>query len=323
MRGHGVPGGRGPQPRGGAGSVGIEPLNFTTPDRHRPVSPRTGPFAKRDFLSALWRHTAHPGQVPRVLADDAGEVVLVEESGGIGLLGHEDLVDYRSPLGDAVDLLADRFRLLERGSEFRFDSLPATSARVFGTALDRAGVAHRAVPHTATALLDLPGSFDDYLMSIGKKERHETRRKRRRFEATLGPPRIVTHEDPDPVLEDFFRLHRSSRGNKGSFMTDRMAGMFADLLCGAGWRLDALYGDEARLVAAGIGYADESGYYLYNSAYDSDLGHVSPGVVLLSELIRRAIGGGLEVFDFLKGEETYKFRMGARRRQLFVVEGSR
>ena len=258
-----------------------------------------------------------------MLADEAGEVVLIEEAGRIGLLGHEDLVDYRSPLGEAVDLLTEWFRMLERGRSFRFDSLPAGSARVFSTALDRAGATHRTVAHTATALLDLPGSFDDYLMSISKKERHETRRKRRRFEATLGPPRIVSLVDPGPVLEDFFRLHRLSKGGKGSFMTDRMAAMFGDLLGGAGWRLDALYGAEPRLVAAGIGYADESGYYLYNSAYDPDFRRVSPGVVLLSELIRTAIGDGLEVFDFLKGEETYKFRMGARRRPLFVVEGSR
>ena len=323
MRGDRTPGDRWSRPHGSAGQVGIEPLTFATRDRHRPVSPRIGPFANRHFLSTLWRHTALPGQVPRVLADDTGEVVLMEEAGGIGLLGHEDLVDYRSPLGDAVDLLADRFRRLQSGRRFRFDSLPATSARVFSTALDRAGVAHRTVPHTAAALLELPGSFDDYLMSIGKKERHETRRKRRRFAAALGPPRIVTLEEAGPALEDFFRLHRRSRGSKGSFMTDRMAGMFADLLGGAGWRLDALYGDEPRLVAAVIGYADRSGYYLYNSAYDPDLGHASPGVVLLSELIRMAIGNGWEVFDFLKGEETYKLRMGARRRPLFVVEGSR
>ena len=311
----------GSHPDGGAGRVGIHPLTFTTPDRHQPVSPKVGPFAKRHFLDTVWRHTALPGQVPVVLAGDEGEVVLVEEPGAIGLLGHEDLVDYRSPLGDTVDLLADRFSRLEPGLRFRFDSLPEGSARVFAAALDRAGVIHRSVRHTATALLELPGSFDDYLMSIGKKERHETRRKRRRFEAALGPPRIVTFEDAGPVLEDFFRLHRRSSGSKGSFMTERMAGMFADLLGGAGWRLDALYGAEPRLVAAVIGYSDGSGYYLYNSAYDPELSHASPGVVLLSELIRMAIGGGLEVFDFLKGEETYKLRMGARRRPLFVVEG--
>lgn len=323
MREESVSGGAGSLPLGRVEKDRIEPLTFTTPDRHRPVSQRIGPFATRHFVNTLWRHTALPGQVAIVLGDDEGEVVLIEDTDGIGLPGHEDLVDYRAPLGDTVALLTDRFRRLQPGCKFRFDSLPATSARVFTTALGRAGVPYREIPHTTTALLELPGTFEDYLMSIGKKERHETRRKRRRFEATMGSPRIVTHEDAGPVLDDFFELHRRSKGSKGLFMTDRMASLFADLLGGAGWRLDALCGDDRRLVAAAIGYADGSGYYLYNSAYDPDFGHVSPGVVLLSELIRTAIAAGLEVFDFLKGEEVYKLRMGARRRPLFVVESRR
>ena len=256
-----------------------------------------------------------------VLADERGEVALVEDSDGLGLPGHEDLVDYRSPVGDTVHLLAECFGQLGRGRRLRFDSLPATAAAVFTAALDRAGIPHRTVPHTTTAVVDLPGSFDDYLMSIRKKERHETRRKRRRFAAALGKPRVVTFPEAGPALEEFFRLHRRAEGSKGSFMTDRMAGMFGDLLGGEGWRLDALYGDDPRPAAAVIGYADRSGYYLYNSAYDPDLRGASPGVVLLSELIRSAIESGLEVFDFLKGDETYKFRLGARSRSLFVVEG--
>ena len=290
-------------------------------DRYPPTAPRVGPFAGRHFLSTVWRHTALPGQVPCVLEDDKGEVVLVEDSDGLSLLGHEDLVDYRSPAGDTKELLADLFRQLGPGRRLRFDSLPSGAAEVFTTALDRAGIHHRTAPHTATAVLDLPGSFDDYLMAISKKERHETRRKRRRFESALGAPRVVTFREAGPALEDFFCLHRRSQGRKGSFMTDRMAGMFADLLGGEGWQIDALYGDDPRLAAAVLGYADESGYYLYNSAYDPDLRHASPGVVLLSELIRLAIGNGMVVFDFLKGDETYKFRMGARPRSLFLVEG--
>ena len=291
-------------------------------DRHPPAASGIGPFASPHFLDTVWRHTALPGQVPLVLADEDGGVVLVESGDRIGMVGHEDLVDYRSPTGDIRALLADRFRRLDPGRRFRFDSLPARAANVFTTALDEAGIPYRVAPHTSTAVLDLPASYDDYLGSLGKKERHETRRKGRRFEAALGAPRVVTSRETGPALESFFRLHRRSHGSKGSFMTDRMAGMFTDLLAGDGWQLDAMYGEGPRLVAAVIGYVDRSGYYLYNSAYDPELCHASPGVVLLSEMIRLAIGKGLEVFDFLKGDERYKFRMGARSRSLFVVEGT-
>ena len=290
--------------------------------QHPPAAPRTGPFATRHFLDTVWRHTALPGQSPLILADGRGEAALLEDDGLIRLLGHEDLVDYRSPAGDASALLEDRFRRLAPGCRFRFDSLPARAAEVFTTALDRAGIPYRSAPHSSTAVLNLPGAFDDYMAAIGKKERHETRRKGRRFEAALGAPRLVTYREAGPALEGFFELHRRSKGSKGSFMTDRMEGMFTDLLAGEGWRLDALYGDGPQMAAAVIGYADRSGYYLYNSAYDPGLRRTSPGVVLLAEMIRASIEAGMEVFDFLKGEEKYKFRLGARFRPLFLVEGA-
>jgi len=39
---------------------------------------------------------------------------------------------------------------------------------------------------------------------------------------------------------------------------------------------------------------------------------LSPGIVLLSALIERAIGEGLERFDFMRGLERYKLELGAR-----------
>ena len=47
----------------------------------------------------------------------------------------------------------------------------------------------------------------------------------------------------------------------------------------------------------------------------------SPGVVLVSMLIERAIEAEKRVFDFLKGDETYKFRLGAAPRPLYEVTG--
>ena len=81
----------------------------TSTSGHRTAAERVGPFATRDFLATVWRHTAAPGQAPLILSDERGEVVLVEEGDHLGLLGHEDLVDYRSPLGDAVDLLVELY----------------------------------------------------------------------------------------------------------------------------------------------------------------------------------------------------------------------
>ena len=288
---------------------------------HRAAAERVGPFATRHFLATVWRHTASPGQAPLILSDERGEVALVEDGEHLGLLGHEDLVDYRSPLGDAADLLVEHFGTLGRGRSFRFDSLPSGAADVITAALDRAGIGYHMAPHAETAVVDVPETFDQYLTAIGKKQRHEARRKRRRFVGEMGGVRLATIDEPGPVLDDFFRLHRRSAGRKGRFMTDQMEEMFTDLLRGEGWRLDALYGESNLPVAVVIGYSDADGYYLYNSAYDPDFRRVSPGVVLLTELIAATIAEGGGVFDFLKGAEPYKYRMGARARPLFLVEG--
>ena len=85
--------------------------------------------------------------------------------------------------------------------------------------------------------------------------------------------------------------------------------------------MDVLYGDEHPL-AASFGFEEDDAYYLYNTAYDPAASSLSPGVVLLYALIRGCIRRGLRTFDFLKGDEPYKFRMGAEPRRLYVIEGS-
>ena len=292
------------------------------PGRPPAAAPSIGPFADPFFLETMWRRTARPGQRPVVLADDRGSAVLVEEADRLSLVGHEDLVDYRSPRGDASGPLADFLREKGGGRRMRFDSLPREAARVFTAALEQAGAEYSVREHAAAAVMRLPGSYEDHLAGLGKKERHETRRKLRRFEAGLGAPRLVAHHRPGPHLDRFFALHRMADGPKGSFMTPAMEALFADLLTGEGWRLDALCGEDGEMAAASFGYADRQGYYLYNSSYDPRLRGESPGAVLLTLLVKRAIEEGREVFDFLKGGETYKYRMGAQARPLFLIEGS-
>jgi CelD/BcsL family acetyltransferase involved in cellulose biosynthesis len=100
-----------------------------------------------------------------------------------------------------------------------------------------------------------------------------------------------------------------------------MVAWFTDLAGQDGWRIDLLSGEEGIPLAATFGWADHHAYYLYNSAYDRRAGG-SPGMVLLSMLIERTIEAGVGVFDFLKGDEPYKQRLGATGRPLYAFEGT-
>jgi CelD/BcsL family acetyltransferase involved in cellulose biosynthesis len=50
---------------------------------------------------------------------------------------------------------------------------------------------------------------------------------------------------------------------------------------------------------------------LYNSGFDPDARAMSPGVVLIARTIEDAITRGFRRYDFLRGEEPYKYGFGA------------
>lgn len=286
-----------------------------------PTAPGTGPFTSRAFLETWWAHRSRPDDELLLVTSDDALLPLLRRDDLVAFLGEQDLTDYHSPRGD--DLTQATRSLVAAanpGWRFSFNSVPEPAAWQLQTALDANGVAATTTRHQAAAVIDLPATYDAYLEGIGKKQRHETRRKRRRFAEELGEPRLERRSG-DEAVATFAAMHRLSSGDKATFMSPQMEGFFAGLHRDAGAVIDVLCGDQDKPVAAGFGFEDAAGYYMYNSAFDPDAGAGSPGVVLVSLLIERAVAEGKAVFDFLKGDEPYKFRLGARERPLFEVTG--
>ena len=284
------------------------------------LAPRVGPFAGREVLRSWWECCGE-GEV--VLVEGDGSLLPLQRHGSVvRSLGHEDLFDYHSPLGsDPTRLVAALATSLEPGMTIDLNSLPAEAAGPVLDGLSSAGLRPTATVHESAAVLNLPGGYDDYLAALDKKQRHETRRKTRRFSEAIGQPRLEEAKGKDAVAR-FAKMHRRSDGRKGQFMDETMKGFFVSLHERAGARLDFLYGDDAEPVAAAFGWWDDDGYYLYNSAYDPDASAASPGIVLVSELIRRTAEAGTLRFDFLKGDEVYKYRLGAEARPLWRIEAT-
>jgi CelD/BcsL family acetyltransferase involved in cellulose biosynthesis len=97
-------------------------------------------------------------------------------------------------------------------------------------------------------------------------------------------------------------------------MTAEKAAFFQDLarvLGASGWfELTLLYADDVA-IAALCSFPYGSTYAAYNAGFHPDYGHLSAGIVLFADRIREAINRRFAHFDFLRGDERYKYRFGA------------
>ncbi|MGH7413766.1 MAG: GNAT family N-acetyltransferase [Candidatus Rokuibacteriota bacterium] len=174
-------------------------------------------------------------------------------------------------------------------------------------------------------VLALPKTWDEYLTRLSGKDRHELRRKMRRLERELPGATARSHGEPvgwDRAMTRFLTLHRLSKVGKARFMDEGMERFFRSAtaaLAAKGWaRLWFLDFEESEVAAfLCIEYAGRVG--LYNSGFDPARAQLAPGIVLLAHVIRDAIERGVPTFDFLRGEEPYKYGFGPSPEDVFNI----
>ncbi|MBX2999974.1 MAG: GNAT family N-acetyltransferase [Caldilineaceae bacterium] len=169
--------------------------------------------------------------------------------------------------------------------------------------------------------IPLPLRYADYLTNqVDKKQRHEIRRKQRRAEREIQVDFYLVQPgiddfDLDAELDDFIRLQRLSSPDKEEFMTPEMQRFFkvmARRMLDAGFLRLAFLSLNGKKAATLFAFEYRRQFLLYNSGYDtSDMAHYSPGWVLLAYLIQYAIAAGCQIFDFLQGDEEYKYHFGS------------
>jgi CelD/BcsL family acetyltransferase involved in cellulose biosynthesis len=163
-----------------------------------------------------------------------------------------------------------------------------------------------------------PGmDFEAYLGTLDKKERHEVRRKLRRAEAA-GEVRLERSADPVGDLDAFVDLHQKRWGADGLFPPTAGGEQSRTFFR----RMFELLGDDGtfqlhfltvggRRVAAGVWFEDADAWYLYNAGVDPEARELSPGVLFSGTAIQAAIAAGRRRFDYLRGDEPYKYEWGA------------
>jgi CelD/BcsL family acetyltransferase involved in cellulose biosynthesis len=265
-------------------------------------------------------------QLLTLRADDgslAGLLPLCEERDGCwGLMGGADVSDYLDLIAPAGAEEEAWHALLQHRAahavEWDLHAVRSASptAQVLARLAPSAGLRAVVDVQDRCPILKLPATWDAYLATLPGKDRHELRRKMRKLERELPGAAVRSHAEAagwDDALGAFLALHRRSKVGKARFMDERMEAFFRDVtaaLVGQGWaRLWFLESDGVPVASfLCVEHGDSVG--LYNSGFDPVHARLAPGIVLLAHVIRDAVERGVPVFDFLRGEESYKQDFG-------------
>ncbi len=170
-------------------------------------------------------------------------------------------------------------------------------------------------------VLTLPeGGWEEYLAQLDGKARHEIRRKIRRAEAS-GPIAFTLAPLNAESVDTFIDLHQARWGEEGLFPSTeggdrsrrflhRLTELEAQEGAGAQLQFGQVRVGE-RLIFATVGFDDGTTCYFYNAGMDPAARDLSPGVTGTAAYLRDRMEAGRGRFDFLRGNEPYKYEWGA------------
>jgi CelD/BcsL family acetyltransferase involved in cellulose biosynthesis len=309
------------------------------------------PFSRYEYQAAWWEHrgggewtdaqlvlvTAREderliGIAPLFLADYDGQSALMLV-GSIEISDYLDLIvrmdDHARFVSGLLDFLLDM-----RAGETRPDSwsgldwynLPDSSPTLAALKAesDRRGWSHFEEMYRPTPRIALNGSFDEYLSRVDKKQRHEIRRKMRRAEESGRGVRwfISDMNDAEAEIDAFLSLMEHDEG-KAEFLRDAMRGQMRAVIRAAhenGWLWLAFLEADGERIAACLNFDYGNKLWGYNAGVNRDFMELSPGWVLLGYVLQWACENNRSEFDFMRGDEEYKYRFGAVNKYVMRVK---
>jgi CelD/BcsL family acetyltransferase involved in cellulose biosynthesis len=234
------------------------------------------------------------------------------------------LTDYLDPLIDpeyvrcAWPALLEGVRRLEPGRSVILEHVRDEACGCEGLApcAAAAGFELSNSADDVVARIALPGSWDEYLASLDKHERKELKRKLNKAE-TQGGAKLQICCDPSTVLKEMyeafelFQSHGGGKARKAKWLFPKHFAASAPMLAASGRLVVYKLMVQGQHAAGLIALPTNQGQILWNTAFDPAMKQWSPGIVLFARLIRRAIEQGNTVFDLLRGQYDYKYRLGA------------
>jgi len=182
--------------------------------------------------------------------------------------------------------------------------------------------------YTICPYITLPDNYNLFLQSLSSNMRSNIKRKRRIFENDLKGEFVILREknEVNKSIEELNRLnfYRMRVKNLISPFYDPLFNQFHKVIIPIfferGWLRLCFLRVKNKYIACLYVYRYGNKYYYYQSGFDLEWEKVSPGVLLFSYCIENAILEGMEEFDFLRGNEDYKYRWTKQERKNLRVK---
>lgn len=294
------------------------------------------PFLRHEYQRGWWEHRGGGewqnaqlilvsaredgrlmGIAPLFIAEYEGKPTLLL-NGSIEISDYLDLIvrmdDHSRFITGLLDFLASS--LADSWSAVDWYNLPDSSPTLaaFKAESEKRDWTHLEEMYRPTPRIALNGDFDEYLSRVEKKQRHEIRRKMRRaIESERGVRWFISDmADPEAEIDSFLKLMEQDQG-KASFLRDPMRAQMRDVIRTAhenGWLWLAFLEADGQRIAAALNFDYENKLWGYNAGVNRDFMDLSPGWVLLGFVLEWCCQNGRYEFDFMRGDEDYKYRFG-------------
>ncbi len=288
-----------------------------------------------------WKHFGRPGELFLFCVRDSGDNLLGvaplfyhldrDQRKTIQFIGGTDLSDYldfivsegseASFYSAVVDFLSTHLDLWD---VLDLHCLPPESPtlKIFRGLCKQKGFREILTVEDVCPRVKLPSSWNEFLAGMSQKQRHEIKRKINKIRRESEGCRYIAVDSASfpEGIQSFVDLHQKSNARKMDFMNTKRKGFFREmawLLLQEGW-LELVFLEANHHKLAGLlNFRYRDTVYAYNSGYDPEFSHWSPGWVLISHSIRNAIEGGARDYDFLRGNESYKYQFNARDTEIY------
>ncbi len=173
------------------------------------------------------------------------------------------------------------------------------------------------VDNSICPFIPLPSSFEAYLDQLSANSRQKLRRLMRKLEADADLAITETTgetfgRDLETLLGFWSQQWADRKGDQMTMLTDRI-----EQTVRQAYRTGSLFMPVLRHRNEPLGmlacFLDPTKRRLlfFVSGRRTDWDGPSPGLILHAHSIRHAISQGYEIYDFLRGDEAYKFSLGA------------